>query len=423
MSCKLPMNSSSPGCRRFSQLRSRLRGTGVGAFLAAVVSFSGHGAPQPESAQARRPLGIGYDVSASVAGSGGPEVRYPEAYANLVYRPIVKPDYPNNPRVAAKGLYATLYTAASASRLDELIRLADSTAINALVIDVKDDRGDLLFPTAAAQLYHPRAKKPLLSDVAPLLAKLRQHRIYPIARIVTFKDPSYTTAHPAKAILDPATGKPYQSRDGLTWATPYDPDFRAYNLALAREAAVAGFREIQFDYIRFPDVSRSRRLDYRDASGQSKCQAIQNFLLEARGRLAPLQVYIAADVFGLVCTVSDDMNIGQYWEAVSNAVDYLCPMMYPSHYGPDVYGFRVPDQAPYGVIARGLDDALERNANLVTPAQMRPWLQAFTASWLREHRVYGVPEVQAQIRACRERGIDSYLIWNPSNRYTAAAYR
>jgi hypothetical protein len=136
-----------------------------------------------------------------------------------------------------------------------------------------------------------------------------------------------------------------------------------------------------------------------------------------------LQVYVAADVFGMVCTTLDDMNIGQYWEAISNAVDYLCPMMYPSHYGPDVYGFRVPDKEPYGVIARGLDDALRRNANLATPAMMRPWIQGFTATWLPEYRSYGVAEIKEQIRACKERGIDSYLVWNAANRYQPAAFR
>ncbi|MFM1945368.1 MAG: hypothetical protein RI897_4350 [Verrucomicrobiota bacterium] len=365
---------------------------------------------------------IGYDVDASVAGSGMPEVVYPAGYADLVYRPLAKVEYEGNPRVDAKGVYATLYSV-SGARLDELIRLADTTDINALVIDFKDDRGDLLMPTAAVRRYHPGAKEPVMKDVAPLIKRLKEHGIYPIARIVTFKDPSYTRAHPSKAIMDPATGKPYESRDGLTWASPYDSDFRAYNLALAREAAAAGFREIQFDYIRFPDVSISRKLDYRNPTGISKAQSIQDFLLEARGQLAPLRVYLAADIFGLVPTVRDDMNIGQYWEAVSNAADYLCPMMYPSHYGPGVYGFPVPDKEPHGVLARGLDDSLKRNRNLVTPAELRPWLQAFTASWLKEYRTYGITEVKEQIRACRERGIESYLIWNPGNRYTPGAYR
>jgi hypothetical protein len=150
---------------------------------------------------------------------------------------------------------------------------------------------------------------------------------------------------------------------------------------------------------------------------------IQNFLLEARKQLGPLKVYVAADVFGLVCTTADDMDIGQYWEAVSNAVDYICPMMYPSHYGNGVYGLRVPDLEPYAVLHRGLQDAQRRNRNLATPAELRPWLQAFTATWLKEHRRYGVAEVRAQIKALTDRGLDSYLIWNSSNRYESAAFR
>jgi len=365
-----------------------------------------------------------FSVASSVSAREDPGNKFPPAYANLYYRPIEKREYRSNPRVAAKGLYATLYTVATPRRLNELIQIADTTEINSLVIDVKDDRGNLLWPMAAAERYHPEAnRKTMMRDPGPLLERLRRHGIYPIARVVVFKDPSYAAAHASTAILDPATGRPYTSRDGLTWASPYDRDFRAYNLEVAREAAIAGFREIQFDYVRFPDVSRSRRLDYRNPTAQSKSQAIQSFLLESRGVLVPLEVYVAADVFGMICTTLDDMNIGQYWEAISNAVDYICPMMYPSHYGPEVYGFRVPDKEPYGVIARGLDDALRRDANLATPALMRPWLQGFTASWLPEYRSYGVAEIKAQIRACTERGIDSYLIWNAANRYNPAAYR
>jgi hypothetical protein len=252
---------------------------------------------------------------------------------------------------------------------------------------------------------------------------LRERSIYLIARVVTFKDPSFAKTHPALGILDAATGRAYESGDGLRWASPYSREFRDYNLAVAREAAAAGFQEIQFDYIRFPDVGRRRRLTYPEANGESKAHAVQSFLLEARLQLAPLQAYLAADVFGLVCTTVDDMDIGQYWEAVSNAVDYVCPMMYPSHYGNEVYGLRVPDLEPYAVIHRGVQDALRRNQNLATPAQLRPWLQGFTATWLKEHRRYGVAEIKAQIRALADRGVDSYLIWNPSNRYDSAAFR
>jgi hypothetical protein len=318
----------------------------------------------------------------------------------------------------------TVYSAASSKRMDGLIALVEQTELNALVIDVKDDRGDLLWPMEAAAKFNPPANgKPALRDVGPLVRRLRERNIYLIARVVTFKDPAFARAHPERTIMDPAAGVPYRSSDGLMWASPHDRVFRDYNLGIAREAAAAGFHEIQFDYIRFPDVSRSRKLNYRNPAGESKARAIQSFLIEARNVLAPMRVYLAADVFGLVCTTVDDMNIGQYWEAVSNVVDYICPMMYPSHYGNQVYGLRVPDLEPYAVVNRGLEDALKRNRNLATPAELRPWLQAFTASWLKEHRRYGVAEVKAQIKAAADHGLDSYLIWNPANRYEAAAYR
>jgi hypothetical protein len=289
---------------------------------------------------------------------------------------------------------------------------------------VKDDRGDLLFPTQAAAKFNAEAnRKALLDDVRPLLRRLKAKQIYCVARIVTFKDPSFARAHPQKAILNNRTGKPYRSTDDLMWVSPHDADFREYNLEIAREAAAAGFQEIQFDYIRFPDVARSASLNYRNPGNQTKAQVVQNFLLEARRRLSPMKAYVAADVFGLVCTTADDMDIGQYWEAVSNAVDYICPMMYPSHYANRSYGLRVPDQQPYELIDRGVRDALRRNQNLATPARVRPWIQGFTASWLKEHREYGVAEVKAQIKALADNGVHSYLIWTPSNRYEKQAYR
>jgi hypothetical protein len=387
----------------------------------AAVQTGPPAAPRPEPAHATN--GSAVSRPEPTGGSGGRHVVWPAAFARLNYSPIEKPEHAGNSRRDVKGLYVTRYSAGSA-RLDELIEIADQTSINAFVIDVKDDRGDLLFRTEAAAKYNPEAnRKALREDPRPLLQRLKAKNIYCIARIVTFKDPSFASAHPQKAILNDRTGKPFQSTDGMTWASPYDSDFREYNLDVAREAAAAGFQEIQFDYIRFPDVARTARLNYRNSGGQSKAQTVQSFLLEARRRLSPLKVYIAADVFGLVCTTVDDMDIGQYWEAMSNAVDYICPMMYPSHYANRSYGLRVPDRQPYELIDRGIHDALGRNHNLATPARLRPWIQGFTATWIKEYRDYGVAEVKAQIKALADNGVTSFLVWNPSNRYLKEAYR
>lgn len=345
-------------------------------------------------------------------------------FANLVYGPIDKWNYPNNPRRQVKALFVTQNTLTS-ERFRQVLSIVRNTAINALVVDFKDDDGLLLLPSsaAAARMNPEAARKSRDRDWARLARELKAMDVYLIARIVAFKDPIYAQQHPKRAVLDLRSGRTFQSTDGLMWASPYDPDFRAYNLALAEEAAAAGFNEVQYDYIRFPDVPRHARLDFRSGNGQSKSGAIQSFLLEARRRLVPLGVYLAADVFGLTCTTKDDMRIGQYWEAVANAVDYICPMMYPSHYAHQNYGLAVPDQQPYELVNRGIQDALRRNRNLDTPGELRPWLQGFTAPWVKGYRNYGPAEVKAQIRALANNGVHSFLIWHPGNKYDIAAYR
>ena len=338
-------------------------------------------------------------------------------FANLVYGPILKRTYPGRSARQVRGLYISLNTLAS-DRFPEILELARQTSINALVIDFKDDVGELLTESATAERLNPVAnRKRRKRDFPKLMRQLKGENLYLIARIVTFKDPMYAHEHAPSAILDRRTGRPYRSRDGLTWSSPYDADFRGYSLGLAEEAAAAGFHEVQFDYVRFPDVSRDARLDFRTGSTQTKAQVVQAFLLEARRRLEPHGVYLAADVFGLVCTTVDDMRIGQYWEAMSNAVDFICPMMYPSHYANGSYGLAVPDQRPYELVDRGLRDAKRRNLNLDTPAIIRPWLQGFTASWVKGHRPYGPEEIRAQIRALERHGIDTFLIWHPGGKY------
>lgn len=345
-------------------------------------------------------------------------------FANLNYGPIAKRTYPNNPRRQVQALFVSL-PALSSSRFQEILDIARKTSINAVVIDFKDDDGLLLLPSSAvAARMNPEAvRKSHDSNWASRVRELKAMDLYLIARIVAFKDPCYARQHPQKAVLDANTRQPYRSRDGLMWASPYDPEFRAYNLALGEEAAAAGFNEVQYDYIRFPDVPRNARLDFRSGNGQTRCEAVQSFLLEARRRLEPFGVYLAADVFGLICTTKDDMRIGQYWEAVSNAVDYICPMMYPSHYSNRNYGLPIPDQQPYELVRRGIADAIRRNRNLETPAELRPWLQGFTATWVKGYRNYGPPEVKAQVRALAENGVRSWLIWHPGGRYDIAAYR
>lgn len=349
-----------------------------------------------------------------------------ERFDGVDYGPFVKAkEYPGNPRVVVKGIYVTVNTASSAN-MDALIQLADETEINTFVIDVKDDFGKMLFHTKAASLFCPEANQGApVRDIRALIRKLKEKNIYAIARIVTFKTPNYALRYPERAITDTGSGDIYQSSDGLHWASAYDRQLWRYNVEVAKEAAEAGFNEIQFDYVRFPDVkpSVSSRLDYKNAENESKVLAVYRYLRFARAELEPYRVYVAADTFGWMASSQGDENIGQHWESLSNAVDYNCPMMYPSHYGQGNFGLPVPDAQPYATIDAGIKDAKQRDANLLTPGALRPWIQDFTARWVRGHITYGPEEVRAQIQALEDNGVHEFLIWNAANRYTKAALK
>lgn len=332
--------------------------------------------------------------------------------------------YDTNPRVKVRGVYVTIYSA-SGKRLDQLIEMTKRTEINAFVIDVKDDNGIMLFNTKAAEQYAPKANKgSYIKDIKAFIKKLRDNNIYAIARIVTFKDPIYTAQHPDRAIINKNTGQPYTNSDNLRWASAYDRELWAYDVAVAKEAAEAGFNEIQFDYVRFPASNGGKldkQLDYRNTKSELKPEAIQNFLKYAYKELSPLKVYISADIYGLVGSVTDDMALGQHWESVSNVVDYVCPMMYPSHYANGTYGLSVPDAFPYETVFNSTKDGVARNKNIQTPAMIRPWIQDFTAAWVKGYIKYREPQVRGQIRALKENGVEEYLLWNASNRYTESA--
>ncbi len=355
-----------------------------------------------------------------------PDAFISKPFAGVEYGPVAKPtDYPGNPRVVVKGVYVTVNTASS-QNLDALIRLAEETEINAFVIDVKDDYGKMLFHTKAASLFCPEANKGApVKDIRALIRRLKEKNIYAIARIVTFKTPNYALLYPERAITDTAVGDVYQSSDGLHWASAYDRQLWRYNVEVAKEAAEAGFNEIQFDYVRFPDAKPSveTRLDYKNVWNESKALAVYRYLRFSRAELEPYHVYLAADTFGWTASSLGDENIGQHWESVANVVDYNCPMMYPSHYGAGNFGLSIPDAKPYATINAGIKDAQGRDANLTTPGTLRPWIQDFTAKWVRGHITYGPAEVRAQIQALEDNGVHEFLIWNASNRYTRPALK
>ena len=345
-----------------------------------------------------------------------------ERFKNLDFTEKVKKEYKDNKRIKVRGLYVSAHSVALKGRLDELIELAKENNINAFIIDVKGDYGELTFPMSEdIDKYTKSANKsPIIKDIEPVIKKLKDNGIYAIARIVSFKDTIYAKENPDKIIVYKDGGKAFTNGDGLVWVSAYDKNLWEYNVTVAKEAAKVGFNEIQFDYVRFP-ASNGGKLDkvlnYRNTDNITKAEAIQKYLNYAKKELDSYNVYISADIYGQVGSSSDDMSLGQFWEAVSSEVDYISPMMYPSHYGKGVYGLAVPDANPYKTIYASTKDSINRNNNIDSPAIIRPWIQAFTATWVKGHINYGPTEIKEQIKALKDLGVEEYILWSPTNKY------
>lgn len=334
---------------------------------------------------------------------------------------IKRNDFENNPRVKAKGIYLTLSTVTDPVKLDYLIKKANETEINAFVIDVKNDSDTLLFKSEAAKKYNPKAYENFYTkDLDAIMKKLKDNNIYTIARIVCFKSPQYAVENPERAITYKGTSTVYKNNNGVAWASAYDRELWAYNIEVAKEAAEYGFNEIQFDYVRFPALSRSVRskLDFKNERNENRSQAIHTFLKTAQKELEKEEVYLAADIFGWSASSLSDEGIGQHWEALVTAIDFSCPMIYPSHYGPGIFGLSVPDAYPYQTVYESTYDAIQRNKNVKNPADLRPWIQDFSAPWVKGYIRYGKDEVKAQIDALKDLGVDEYILWAPGNNYT-----
>ncbi len=339
-------------------------------------------------------------------------------------------DFPNNPRVEVHGLYLTEGSFLSGV-FDDCLEVIKQTDLNAMVIDIKDDSESLLFFSEAAKKYNPAANDYAITskeEVKQLVQKARDQGVYMIARIVTFKSKIYSREHKDGIITYKGTNRPFtEGGSDLLWTSPADKNLWEYNVGLAEEAAELGFNEIQFDYVRFPAVPLNSEFHYEGLGEHSKSYAIQSFLKFAYERLTEKEVYVSADVFGWAATALDDVGIGQHWEAMANVCDYVCPMLYPSHYGEWNFGVQYPDTKPYEVLYAAGSDCVYRNKNIVSPAKIRPWIQDFTASYIAaqglQYIPYGKNEINAQIKALSELGIDEYLLWNPGNYYPVEKFK
>ncbi|MFI5001780.1 MAG: putative glycoside hydrolase, partial [Reyranellales bacterium] len=310
-------------------------------------------------------------------------------------------------------LYLTVYGIGAPFLRDPALDVIQKSGLNALVIDLKGDRGLIPYPSALLLAAKAGALKlRTIPDLKELASSLKARGIYLIARIVVFKDDPLVNVRPDWAVHT-AGGAIWKDREGLAWIDPYRKEAWDYTLGVAEEAAAAGFDEIQFDYVRFPDAIGLAFA--QPSTEQSRVETITGFLREARRRLVPYNVFLAIDVFGYVCWNRDDTGIGQRLEDLASVVDYISPMLYPSSFQFGIPGYRNPVANPYEIVHRSLGEANGRTAG--TAVRYRPWLQAFT-DYAFGGQAFGADEIGKQTRAARDAGSVGWMLWNPRNVYS-----
>jgi len=322
---------------------------------------------------------------------------------------------------AVKGIYMTSWVSGTKDWRANMVNFIDKTEINSVVIDVKDYSGRVSFDTGDEKIKEIGSEEIRVNDLPLFIEKLHEKGIYTIARITVFQDPFYAKKYPASAVKNKSGGV-WKDRKGLSYVDPAAKDFWDYMVLLSRASERAGFDELNYDYIRFPSDGNMADIVFSHSGEKNKADVLDSFFsylrAELKGGENALLVPLSADVFGMTTTNTDDLGIGQVLERIDKHFDYIAPMVYPSHYPPTFLGFKNPADHPYEVIKFAMEAAVLRlAAPTSTPTKLRPWIQDFDLG-----ATYDEPMIRAQKKAVYDSGLQSWLSWDPANRYTSEGY-
>ena len=249
---------------------------------------------------------------------------------------------------------------------------------------------------------------------------LHKKNIYIIGRVSVFQDPYMTKKHPDWSVTKKSDGTVWKDRKGLSFLDPAKKEVHDYIVSIAKGAYEEGFDEINFDYIRYPSDGNMKDINYHLKEGESRGDNIEKFFKYLSTEVKKEKnIPMSADLFGLTTEATDDMGIGQVWEKALPYFDFLCPMVYPSHYPAGHAGYKNPSNYPYEVINRALISAVKKTEKVgADKSKIRPWLQDFDLG-----AVYTKEMVQAQIKAVYDNGLTSWMLWDPANKYTPSALK
>jgi hypothetical protein len=319
--------------------------------------------------------------------------------------------------IRIKAIYANQFALADPDKVEYLIDLIDRTELNALVLDIKQDT---IYYDSEVPFFVDAGTVNPIYDLDAVLAKLKDHGIYAIARMVVFQDPLVAEAYPELAVRDEVTGDLWRNYDGVAWVNAFNEELWHANIDLALEAVARGFDEIQFDYVRFPSDGDLTTSDFgREYTAEARAAAITGFVAMAAEAIRPTGAKLAVDLFAIVALFGNDQGIGQLYVDLVPLVDYVCLMIYPSHFiTGNIYSAPGhPNDYPYETVL----ETLQRAEELVPGSQLkaRPWIQDFDYPGLAE---YGEAELRAQIDAAEEYGTSGWMVWDPTTDYTVSAF-
>lgn len=320
-----------------------------------------------------------------------------------------------------KAVYMTACAAATPSFRTHLLGLINTTEFNSIVIDLKDYSGTIAFPVTDTTLAGVEGGGCHIADLPEFIRELHRQNIYVIGRITVFQDPFYAKRHPELAVKRASDGGLWQDKKGISYIDVGAKPFWDYIVKISEEAYAIGVDELNFDYVRFPSDGNMRDIALPYTGSRLKAEVLEEFFAYLNKALEPTEAIISADLFGMTTTAEpgNDLGIGQEWERALPYFDYLAPMVYPSHYPPHFYGYANPNTVPYEIIKIAMDSAVAKTlAASSSPNKIRPWLQDFDYGGN-----YDVAEVQAQIKASYDAGVDSWMMWDPGNKYTRPAYQ
>lgn len=364
-------------------------------------------------------LGVVSDINnqKDIATSSLPAIETPPEEKKFVATHIKTPE-------AVKAIYMTSWVAGTPSFREKLVKIADETEINSIIIDIKDYTGRIAFKVEDEMLQEVGSVENRISDIREFIARLHDKGIYVMGRISVFQDPYYVSKYPEFGVRRESDGGIWEDYKGISWLDAGAKEVWDYTVAIAKESYAIGFDELNFDYIRFPSDGDMYDIKYPFSEEKvmadpdyGKAEVMRSFFKYLAEAMEDTDAVLSADMFGMVTTNPDDLNIGQVLEYAEPYFDYIAPMTYPSHYPSGFNGYPNPNKEVYGVIKYSMDQAVKRmNAASSSPQKLRPWLQDFDYGGN-----YDIAEVRAQIQAVYDAGLTSWMLWDPSNKYTVDA--